>query len=419
MQVSVGADFSGYGASLISASVDYKTVQSSTSSSSSRYVSSHANCAVYRARVLPEANISDWLKVAVKQLGNDSKGYIDFLNNYGTHYIEKVTMGGRYGFLSKFEESKYMTMMSTGLDVSLAAGYSGEVAVNVKASTEMQKNMSEQFNSHRDSRSIFNVGGKPPTDENGTAMAWAQTVKDNPLPIHYDLKEIADLFTKEYFENDPDIEMKQANLKNATYYYCKDTLRLSFCNSTGPENQARIKIVTSKDMRQMLDDEGTVMLYQTVNNPYYAVMGMFLEPEENFNNTGFYALVDSQKSDPELIREAINWTHVAHFANNAVRPNCEEGFSSVADFCCERGTDAPDCLSFLPPKILPCIRNECLTLCSIPTGARITNGFKVFGNGNNLAEDLNFMRFTSAGPGPIHVPDSLHMCLTSECVTDF
>jgi len=44
------------------------------------------------------------------------------------------------------------------------------------------------------------------------------------------------------FDDVPDNEIKQANPKNATYYYCKDTLgnALSLCmrNSSGAESEA-------------------------------------------------------------------------------------------------------------------------------------------------------------------------------------
>lgn len=420
LKVDVQADFTGWGASF-SASVDYNTVKNSTASSESRYVSSQAHCEAYLAALEPGAKLSDGFKIAVKDLSiSDTNEYLDFLKEYGTHFLSSVTMGGRYGFQSEFETSKYMSMLSSGLDVSVSAGYSGYVDVNAKAATEMQKKMASEFNSQRESYSIYQVGGKPPTNPNGTAMAWAQTVKNDPLPVHYRLLEIADLFTKENFEDDPDIRIKQTNLKKATVQYCKDILRLSFCNSYGPESQARIRIVTSNDTKMVADADG--VYYQTVNNPDYAVMGMFIGPRDGSSTTDFYALVDSRQSDPKLIATANNWTEI--FSDpfgivHVLRPNCEEGFSSVSDFECVATGEPPDCLSFLP-KILPCIANDCLTQCSAsvwpsdtPPYYFITNGFKVFGNGNSEL-DLQVFRYSYSTPD-----ESLLMCLSSECVAEF
>ena len=172
LKVHVEADFSGWGASF-SASVDYNSVKESTASSESRYVSSHAQCEAYLAALEPGAKLSDGFKTAVKGLSiSDMNGYLAFIREYGTHYLASTRMGGRYGFQSNFETTKYMSMLSTGLNVSLSAGYSGTVNVNAKASTKMQQKMAKEFNSQRESYSIYQVGGggKPPTDPNGTAI---------------------------------------------------------------------------------------------------------------------------------------------------------------------------------------------------------------------------------------------------------
>ena len=167
----------------------------------------------------------------------------------------------------------------------------------------------------------------------------------------------------------------------------------------------------------------THICYQTVNNPDYAVMGMFIGPGDGSDITDFYALVDSRQSDPKLITTANNWTEIFFdpifpFVH-ALRPDCREGFSSVSDFQCVNTGDPPSCLNFLP-KTLPCIANVCLTQCSATLGTPddppiyyITNGFKVFGNGN-AGSDLSFFRFSDSTPD-----ESLLMCLTSECVADF
>ena len=165
------------------------------------------------------------------------------------------------------------------------------------------------------------------------------------------------------------------------------------------------------------------MYYQTVNNPDYAVMGMFIGPENRMNITNFYALVDSRQSDPKLIITASNWTEIfpgppsSAGSIHALRPDCREGFSSVSDFQCVNTGDPPGCLSFLP-KILPCIANGCLTRCSAilsgpgyPPAYYITNGFQVFGNGN---AEIRFWRYSDSTPD-----ESLLVCLTSECVAEF
>ena len=417
LKVSVETSFSGWGASF-SASTDYTKIQNSTSSSTSRYVSSDANCEAYQAVLEPGAKLSDGFRIAVKRLSNSNMNdYLNFIRAYGTHYLASVKMGGRYGFQSEFDTTKYMNMLSTGLDVSASAGYSGVVKVNTNASTNTQRKMAEEFDSYRESYRIYQVGGQPPTDPNGTATAWAQTVQNNPLPVHYRLVEIADLFTKEHFENETDIEIKQANLKNATIYYCGHILSLPFCNRTRPVTDPHIKIITSKDVQNI---PNTDLYYQTVNNPNYAIMGMFLGRDNNI--AGFYAQVDPRQSDPNLITTLDSWSYfrppISIFPTIA-RPTCRKGFSSVSDFACLGPDKAPQCLGYLP-KLLPCIANHCLTRCSDtpastnPPAHYIGNGFKVFGNGN-AESDLHFFRNTKYFKNT----PSDYMCLNSVCVSDF
>ena len=244
LKTDVTTSFGGYGASF-SASTDYNMVKKNTASQESRYVKSHAICEDYWATLLQGAELDDSFKTAVEDLDSNEE-YRDFVQQYGTHYLATVTMGGRYGFQSEFETNEYMDMLSNGLDISVAAKYSERVSVGVNLSTQFQTEMANEFNSHRESYGVYEVGGKPPITPNGTAMAWAQTVQNNPLPIRYQLEEeIADLFTKSYFDNDSNIETKRGLLKKAITHYCEYDLSLTFCNIDGPDSDDSIRIVLS------------------------------------------------------------------------------------------------------------------------------------------------------------------------------
>lgn len=430
LEVDVDADFTGYGASF-SASTNYKEVKENTDSREMQYVSSHAYCEAYLAALEPGANLAEGFIRAVNGLPNTTNNakYFDFIRAYGTHYVASVRMGGRYGFQSKFETNSYMSMLSTGLDVSAAAGYSATVECNAAASSEEAKKLSTKFNSYRQSYSIYQVGGQPPNNTEGTAMDWAQTVKDDPLPVHYRLEEIASLLTEDYFPGN-DIETKQALLRNATITYC-NYLSLPFCGSKALRSDSRIRIVLSNDLNTF----GENVFYQTVNNPYLAVMGMFLRSKGTTPPQDSYALVDSRYAPENLIKNASSWECIQNDkASPGIfwRPNCDPGFSRLTDFQCPRPSKVtntidsePDCLRFLP-KILPCLNtSRCLTQCSTTEVVNssyheylITNGFKMFGNGNaDMSGDLNFI--TVPNNSNIIPDKSLFMCLTSECVQDF
>ena len=421
LKVDVDASYSGFGASF-SGSANYNEVEKNMASRETQYVSSYAYCEVYLAALEPGAVISEGFKLAVQSLPSENPNleYLDFIRAYGTHYIASVRMGGRYGFQSKFETNKYMSMLSNGLDVSAAAGYSAAQEINAAIATKTQMDQIKEFNSARQSYSIYQVGGQPPK---GTAMDWAHTVKDDPLPVRYRLVEIANLFTADNF-NDTKINDKQILLKNAIMQYC-NSLLLPLCNSSVPESTPHIRIITSKEVSQkgFMKKAGTNVFFQTVNNPYLAVMGMFLRVYGDDPPKSSYALVDSRYAPLDLIKPALNWMNIGSDVG-FYRPNCSANFTRLSDFQCPTGSgSAPDCLGFLP-KILPCVANHCLTQCSSTKIEAskyneyiINNGFKMFGNGNaDTSGDLNFITISKDGSRP---PNNLFMCLTSDCVMDF
>ena len=322
----VNTNFGAYGASF-SASADYNIILKNTISG---YVKSQARCEDYVAVLEPGAKLSDGFKTAVKGLDDlDLDGYLDFIRVFGTHYLATVRMGGRYGFQSEFETSEYMDMLSIGLDISAAAGYSGEIDIGVNTSTQAHFELAYEFDSHREKRRIYQVGGRPPTAPNGTALVWAQTVKDDPLPISYQLVEIAELFTKSNFEVDSNIEIKRGKLKNATDYYCERDLSLTFCKTNGPNSEGTIRIVPSTDLKQ-IHLLGVPWFYQTVESPSFAVMGMFFTQSKQAIN-GSYAVVDAQNSAGNLITAAEKWQIVD---TSFLRPICSENFTRISDFVC-------------------------------------------------------------------------------------
>nr|KAG5709120.1 hypothetical protein BaRGS_028576 [Batillaria attramentaria] len=88
-------------------------------------------------------------------------------------------------------------MSSSGFDVAVAASYSGLfVSASGEVSySEEQKEAAAEFNSKVTTKTI-SIGSPPP--ENGDALTWASTVKQNPLPVRYDLTSIEELFSETF-----------------------------------------------------------------------------------------------------------------------------------------------------------------------------------------------------------------------------
>lgn len=155
-------------------------------------MTSQAVCQTYGASI-DDAPLSQVFKDDVKNLPTSSSSldpYIDFIQMWGTHVASSIMMGGRYGIRSQFYSSKYNSLTSTKFNIKAAAGYSGLVSVSASLATQEEKEQAQTYESNHKDVQTFNLGGKPSPDENGTAFAWAQTVKHKPMPIFYKLTEI-------------------------------------------------------------------------------------------------------------------------------------------------------------------------------------------------------------------------------------
>lgn len=51
--------------------------------------------------------------------------YMKFLNAFGTHYIQEINMGSRFGQLSEFSKEGWKSMQSQSIDVETVSKKSG------------------------------------------------------------------------------------------------------------------------------------------------------------------------------------------------------------------------------------------------------------------------------------------------------
>ena len=422
LKFDVNADFSGWGASF-SASFDYKEVHDSSTSHDSTYVSTHALCESYIVSVELEASdINPAFVEAVENLPtqpNHLNDYVDFLEHWGTHVAIEVRMGGRYGVQSSITNQGYTDMASSGLDIEAAAGYSGIMSLNVNAVASHEKSSAEAFESYCKDYQIYQIGGNPPLNETTSTFEWSQTVKDNPLPLKYNLVPLTSYLTSRYFPDDEDISTKQSNLEEAATLYCQnlELPDITYCISSGPSSTPKIQ-VTFVDTYTKLPCVGPpdrIFAVPVINNPAYRILGTLTE---NVDLGTKETIVVTGNSVPnELIREAINWNFTYSETDlSFFRPVCDDGFLSIADFAC--CGDTMDCLDRLPLS-LPCIAEQCLTQCGIVVRLGLLNtaaigfGCNLFGNDLLLTGGSNyyFIRIIR------HFTPEHHMCLNFNCLT--
>ena len=152
--------------------------------------------------------------------------YSDFISIYGTHYTNRVSLGARTVFTSSMSRSSVKDLQNEDIDV--ASSYKFRSAQKMSSSSENSKSSSGGFNlgfvlggggssntvavtNYQDSevtvtgsestniqleteRKVaekiettkeFNVGGLPATG--GEWKEWARSVRENPMPISYDV----------------------------------------------------------------------------------------------------------------------------------------------------------------------------------------------------------------------------------------
>ena len=282
LSVDANADFEGWGASF-SASVDYKEAKETVSNQETRLYSTKAECIVYAASIYyNNAKLSNNFRQAVLELNStgDFTDYYNLIDQYGTHFVSSIKMGGRYGYQSEMSNSKVMEMSSKGTNVKMAAGYSGVASVKASSATETQKKQSEEFNKARTEVKEFFVGGGPPSgDEDWTPHAWSTTVAENPLPIRYKLVSIEQLFTSERFPEDNNIHTKSETLKRIMTLYCQ---RISsdpeLC---GKDFQDAKPMIPVKIVHELKQEPLSSMLpipayFYPVLEPYERVLGVLL-----------------------------------------------------------------------------------------------------------------------------------------------
>lgn len=412
LKVHVDASFKYYGASF-SASSDYQSVHQGTSSGEYVYVSSQAECQTYGASI-DDAPFSSVFISDVANLPTPSPGpspYLDFIRTWGTHVASSIMMGGRYGLRSQFTSSKYNSMTSTKFNVKAAGGYSGVCSVSASLATDVQKEQAATFDSNRKEYQIYQLGGKPPVDENGTAFEWAQTVKNAPMPLSYKLTELFKYLNSRYFPNDVNITMKQTNLQQAVAQYCRETTpNPALCDQQyGPgTNKSVIRVSLLNDI---IPSSDTMSFYQYSENPnmrsFGAVRGYL---SVHLPIPSPFVMADIRFASPNVTRNATGI--IGDSEDYTVeRLTCPTGFSTITEQIALKE-------NYKSPSI-PCIADHCLTQCSRGSKCLSFYGDECYFIGSGFTElgnpgDRGFFRDLT-----IHdsTPESdLFKCLTYECL---
>jgi len=242
---SVKADFEGWGAAF-SASVSWKQVKSGSESQNRVYMESLATCTAYSimANAFTPPRVTKSFAAGINYLpteyNSETASHFEFfIRVFGTHVMFGAEFGGAYGQVSEFTHTAWNRMKSNGLDVELAARYSGMISAGAEVSSSTAQDEAKSYNSNSSRQYIFTKGGTYSASRN----TWMKSVRDEPMPLTYHLWPLDVVLDSRFMPSTVDKEAlaalpaRKAGLKAALTSYCKllqEQGDLSSCDAPGP-----------------------------------------------------------------------------------------------------------------------------------------------------------------------------------------
>jgi hypothetical protein len=234
LQIDASAFGSVYGFSF-QASADFKSVSSGTTDSQNVFIESKADCKVYSGHLdyySPPLFADEFVKAVASLKGlsysTNKAVFHQFFNYYGTHYIESIRMGSKFGYLYELRSNSYTTMNQQGYDVTASASYSGFFNAGGSFGINQDSQAAQTFSQSVSDSKIFTIGSLPPVDNSPTT--WAQDSLNEPMPITYKLRPIFEIFTNKFFDLSQftaagvNSALFGPELTNALNSYCADYL---------------------------------------------------------------------------------------------------------------------------------------------------------------------------------------------------
>lgn len=252
LSVDAKTDFGGFGASF-SASVDYQSVSSGTSSNGNMFQEMKATCSVYEVSTeqfdTPQAteDFTKGIESLPESFDGSEQQFWDFIKVFGTHVMIAMEMGGRAGHRLEFTQEAWTSFQSSGTDVAMAAKYSGIISAGVELETDEETSLAKEFSDQSVSDNKYNVGGKYSTNTD----EWTESVRTEPMPIKYTLTRLDEILTTAYMPSSDEsvLSSRQEALRAAIDGYCELKLladgALSSCD--GPPDDPTMFVSTSQE----------------------------------------------------------------------------------------------------------------------------------------------------------------------------
>lgn len=164
-----------------------------------------------------------FIEDAVTYLGQDESDlHYQFLDLYGTHFVQEITMGSRLSILNSLSASAWENLEAHSVSVTAAAHASFlDCYLGTSTSDSTSSAQSNLFSQDSSTFQIYSIGTMP----NGDLIQWADETNTSPMPIQYSLVPISEIFNSTNFasrvnESQVNVSTIQNNIQSALAGYC-------------------------------------------------------------------------------------------------------------------------------------------------------------------------------------------------------
>eukprot|EP00451_Oxyrrhis_marina_P003083 CAMPEP_0204255736 /NCGR_PEP_ID=MMETSP0468-20130131/3383_1 /ASSEMBLY_ACC=CAM_ASM_000383 /TAXON_ID=2969 /ORGANISM="Oxyrrhis marina" /LENGTH=451 /DNA_ID=CAMNT_0051229639 /DNA_START=29 /DNA_END=1384 /DNA_ORIENTATION=+ len=198
-------------------SIDFETVENQTRKDESIFAQISSQCATYAltTHLYDHPAVDDDFLYGVRSLPTtyDEKAYMTFISRFGTHVVNALQAGGRWGWQMEMSRVDYETMMENKIDIELGIKSFGRMVAGISHVVD-HKSLAEVTKAITQNKT-FNTGGQ----FSPNVTEWMASVKDFPMPTHLSLTPLDELLTPVYV-NDTNLTQKAAAMRQALEKYC-------------------------------------------------------------------------------------------------------------------------------------------------------------------------------------------------------
>eukprot|EP00929_Paragymnodinium_shiwhaense_P056398 TRINITY_DN2821_c0_g1_i1.p1 TRINITY_DN2821_c0_g1~~TRINITY_DN2821_c0_g1_i1.p1 ORF type:complete len:501 (-),score=95.05 TRINITY_DN2821_c0_g1_i1:326-1756(-) len=204
-------------------SIDTKHVTDTTETHESIFAQITATCAVYELTMHLydhppfDPNFLAGASMLPSTVDEDEEAYMTFIARFGTHVVNQMTLGGRWGWSMEFKNHSFQSLLDDSVSIDLGLHYAGKIKAGFDVNHTTDTSMAYAVTRAISHNASFSTGGDFKTDPE----EWKATVRNSPMPISMQLTPLYDFFTSQYMPNVQNVTGKKEALKRYCPYKSK------------------------------------------------------------------------------------------------------------------------------------------------------------------------------------------------------